>query len=161
MVRTGIGYDCHRLQEGDGVVLGGVKIACAYAIVAHSDGDVIVHALCDALLGAAALGDLGQHFPDTDPQYRGISSLKLLALVRDLLLAKNYRINNIDVTVILEQPFVSPFKSSMRENLAYTLNILQDAVSVKATRPEQLGALGRKEGLAAMAIATLENQGAL
>jgi 2-C-methyl-D-erythritol 2,4-cyclodiphosphate synthase len=153
--RVGQGFDVHRLEPGDGVVLGGVRIACPYRVVAHSDGDVLIHALCDALLGAAALGDIGRHFPDTDAKYRGADSRALLREVAAKVAAAGWRPGNVDVTVIAEVPKLAPHVEEMRRRLAADLGVGVAQVSVKATTSEGLGFTGRKEGIAAQAVALL------
>ena len=155
-MRIGTGYDVHRLAEGLPLWLGGVRVPHTHGLVGHSDADVLIHAICDALLGAAALGDIGKHFPDTDPQYKGISSLKLLAHVGQLLAEKGFRIGNIDSTVVAQRPKLAPHIPQMRENIAATLGIPVDNVSVKTTTTEHLGFEGRKEGISAQAVALLE-----
>lgn len=157
-IRVGHGYDVHRTGEGDGVILAGVPIPWDRGLIAHSDGDVAVHALCDALLGAAALGDIGHHFPDTDPGYGGADSLELLERVRALLEASGYRVGNIDVTIVAEAPRLADHMEAMRETLAGVLAIPVDRVSVKATTHEGVGALGRSEGIAAHAVALISTR---
>jgi len=156
-VRIGHGFDVHRLEPGNGVVLGGVAIACPYRVVAHSDGDVLIHALCDALLGAAALGDLGRWFPDTDARWRGVDSRALLREVVRKLAAAGWRAGNVDLTLIAQVPRVAPHVAKMRQVLASDLGVGvgADAVSVKATTSEGLGFTGRREGIAAHAVALL------
>ena len=154
--RVGIGYDIHRLESGLPLTLGGVSLAHDRGPLAHSDGDALAHAIGDALLGAAALGDLGTHFRDTDPQWRGISSLTLLERIRELLRERGARVVNVDSTLILEAPRVHPHVASMRDALAGALGVPPDSVSVKATSNEGLGAVGRAEGIAAMAVALVE-----
>ena len=154
-LRVGQGFDVHRLEKGEGVTLGGVRIACDYRIVAHSDGDVLIHALCDALLGAAGLGDIGRHFPDTDEKFRGADSRGLLREVVRQLGQSGWHIVNADLTLIAEVPRVAPHVDTMRERLAADLGIEAGAVNVKATTSEGLGFTGRKEGIAAQAIALL------
>ena len=154
-MRIGTGYDVHRLGEGLPLWLGGVQIPHTHGLIGHSDADVLLHAICDALLGAAALGDIGKHFPDTDPQYKGISSLKLLAHVGALLNEKGYTIGNIDSTIAAQRPKLAPYILQMRENIAHTLGIDVDRVSVKATTTEHLGFEGREEGISAQAIALI------
>ncbi|MDY5954294.1 MAG: 2-C-methyl-D-erythritol 2,4-cyclodiphosphate synthase [Kiritimatiellia bacterium] len=149
--RTGTGFDAHRLVPNRPLVLGGVRIPHALGLLGHSDADVLVHALMDALLGAAALGDIGLHFPDTDPAYEGADSMRLLEQVAHLLSDRHYAIANIDATVIAEIPKLRPHIEAMRANLARALQIPPDTVSVKATTVEGMGALGRKEGIAALA----------
>jgi 2-C-methyl-D-erythritol 2,4-cyclodiphosphate synthase len=155
-LRIGQGFDVHRLEPGDGVVLGGVRIACPYRVVAHSDGDVLLHAICDALLGAAALGDIGRHFPDTDAAYRGADSRVLLRAVNGKLKAAGFVVVNVDATVIAEAPKVAPHAGQMRGNIAADLGLAVDVVSVKATTTERLGFTGRGEGIAAQAVALIE-----
>lgn len=154
-MRIGTGYDVHQLAEGLPLWLGGVQVPHSHGLVGHSDADVLLHAICDALLGAAALGDIGKHFPDTDPQYKGISSLKLLAHVGNLLKEHGYKVGNIDSTVAAQRPKLAPFIPQMRQNIADTLGINIDQVSVKATTTEHLGFEGRMEGISAQAIALL------
>jgi 2-C-methyl-D-erythritol 2,4-cyclodiphosphate synthase len=150
--RIGHGFDVHRLEPGEGVVLGGVRIACPYRLIAHSDGDVPIHALCDALLGAAGLGDIGRHFPDSDARYRNADSRGLLREVRRLLAAAGWQAVNADLTLIAEVPRIAPHVESMRQNLGADLGLEIDAVNVKATTSEGLGFVGRKEGVAAQAV---------
>jgi len=154
--RVGIGYDIHRLERGLPLTLGGVSLAHERGLKAHSDGDALAHAIGDALLGAMALGDLGAHFPDTDPRYRGMSSLALLEHIRGLLEHRGARVVNVDSTLILEAPRVHPHVAEMRERLAGALRMDPEWVSVKATSNEGLGAVGREEGVAAMAVALVE-----
>ena len=154
-MRIGLGYDVHRLTEGRDLILGGVKIPYEKGLLGHSDADVIVHAIMDALLGAAALGDIGQHFPDTDPQYEGISSIKLLEHVGRLLEEHNYQIVNLDATIIAQRPKMMPHLPQMRENVARALQIEADQVNIKATTEEGLGFTGSGEGISAQAICLL------
>ena len=154
-MRVGMGYDVHRLCEGRDMIIGGVKIEYEKGLLGHSDADVLLHAVCDAMLGAAALGDIGKHFPDTDPQYKGISSLKLLAHVGNLLKQEGYSVGNIDATVAAQRPKLAPYITQMRQNIADTLGIGLDQVSVKATTTEHLGFEGREEGISAQAVALL------
>ena len=154
-MRIGTGYDVHRLGEGLPLWIGGVQIPHTHGLIGHSDADVLLHAICDALLGAAALGDIGKHFPDTDPQYKGISSLKLLAHVGQLLQQHGYQVGNIDSTLAAQQPKMAPYILQMRQNIADTLGISIDQVSVKATTTERLGFEGRMEGISAQAVALL------
>jgi 2-C-methyl-D-erythritol 2,4-cyclodiphosphate synthase len=154
-VRIGQGYDVHAFGEGDHVVMGGVRIAHERGVLAHSDGDVVIHALCDALLGALALGDIGVHFPPSDPRWKGTDSRVFLRHCRALLAERGWRLGNADVTVVCERPKVVPHAAAMRANLAADLGADVDAVSVKATTSEKLGFTGRGEGLAAMAVALL------
>ena len=160
-LRIGQGYDVHRLVEGRDLILGGVKIPHTVGLLGHSDADVLLHAIADALLGAAALGDIGKHFPDTDPAYKGISSLKLLEAVANLLLSRGFRILNIDSTVIAQAPKLMPHIEEMRENIAKALGIDVSYVSVKATTEEKLGFTGEKLGIASQAIALIEERNAL
>ena len=156
-IRTGFGYDIHRLVPQRRLILGGVLIPSELGLLGHSDADVLLHAICDALLGAAALGDIGKHFPDSDPRYAGIDSRKLLREVAQLLRVRHYQVVNVDATVIAQAPKLAPFIAAMRENIAADLGIVVDDVNVKAKTAERLGALGRGEGLAAEAIALLRN----
>lgn len=154
-MRIGQGYDVHAFGEGDHITLGGVAIPYERGLVAHSDGDVLIHALCDALLGAAALGDIGQHFPDTNPNYSGADSRELLREVISLVKSKGYQLANADMTVIAQAPKMSPHTEPMRNNLAEDLGCDIDQVNVKATTTEQLGFEGRKEGIACQAVVLL------
>ena len=156
-MRIGTGYDVHQLQEGLPLWIGGERIEHTHGLLGHSDADVLLHAICDALLGAAALGDIGKHFPDTDPQYKGISSLRLLAHVGELLKEHGYRIGNIDSTVVVQRPKLAPHIERMRHNIATTLGLDIDQVSVKATTTEHLGFEGRQEGISAQAVAIIES----
>ncbi len=153
--RIGHGFDVHRFKAGDSIVLGGVKIPHTQAFDAHSDGDVLIHALCDALLGAIAAGDIGQHFPDTDAAYSNIDSRLLLAKVCKMVADSGYRLCNIDATVIAQAPRLAPFIAAIRESLAVELNCGIDQVSVKATTTETLGYTGRREGIAVHCVAIL------
>ena len=155
-MRVGLGYDVHKLVEGRDLILGGVKIPYEKGLLGHSDADVIVHAIMDALLGAAALGDIGQHFPDTDPKYEGISSIALLEHVGKLLEENNYIIENIDATIIAQKPKMMPHLPQMRENVAKALGIEVNQVSIKATTEEGLGFTGSKQGIAAHCVCLLE-----
>lgn len=155
-MRVGMGYDVHRLVEDRECIIGGVKIPYEKGLLGHSDADVLLHAIMDALLGAAALGDIGKHFPDTDEQYRGISSLKLLGHVGELLEEHLYIIENIDATIIAQRPKMLPHIQKMRENIADTLGIDVDQINVKATTEEGLGFTGSGEGISAQAICALE-----
>lgn len=153
--RVGTGYDVHRLQEGLELWIGGVKIEHTHGLLGHSDADVLLHAICDALLGAAALGDIGKHFPDTDPRYKGISSIKLLKHVGGLLKERGYTVGNIDSTVAAQRPKMAPHIPQMRQNIADALGINIDCISVKATTTERLGFEGREEGISAQAVALI------
>ncbi|MBR0132764.1 MAG: 2-C-methyl-D-erythritol 2,4-cyclodiphosphate synthase [Lachnospiraceae bacterium] len=154
-MRIGTGYDVHRLTEGRDLVIGGVKIDYELGLLGHSDADVLVHAIMDALLGAAALGDIGLHFPDNDPAYKGADSIKLLSHVGELLSDKLYMIENIDATIIAQAPKMRPHIEKMRENIAAALKIEKDRVNVKATTEEYLGFTGRGEGISAQAVCLL------
>lgn len=154
-MRIGHGYDVHRLTAGRKLILGGVEIAHAMGLDGHSDADVVVHAIMDALLGAAALGDIGRHFPDTDPQYKGADSLKLLARVGELLQEAGYGVSNIDATILAQRPKLAPHIPQMEENVARTLGLAKNQVNIKATTEERLGFTGREEGIAAHAVALL------
>ncbi len=154
-MRVGIGYDVHRLAPGRRLVLGGVEIASAQGLIGWSDADVLTHAVIDALLGAAALGDIGSHFPPGDPQYKGISSLVLLERVGHMLTESGYRVANIDATVVAEQPRLADFIPGMRQQLSRILGIAATSVSVKASTSERLGIAGRGEGMIAWAVATI------
>lgn len=156
MLRIGQGYDAHRFKEGHEIILGGVRIPFSHGMAAHSDGDVALHALCDALLGAAALGDIGQHFPDTDTQFKGIDSRILLRDVRNKLIRLGFSIVNVDLTIIAQAPRLAPHIDGMRTNIAADLGIPIDFISVKATTTEGMGFEGRREGISAMAVALLE-----
>lgn len=153
--RVGTGYDVHRLVEGLPLWIGGERIEHTHGLLGHSDADVLLHAISDALLGAAALGDIGKHFPDTDPAYKGISSLKLLAHVGTLLKEHGYSVGNIDSTIVAQRPKMAPHIPLMRQNIADTLGISIDQVSVKATTTERLGFEGREEGISAQAVALI------
>ena len=155
MTRIGTGYDVHRLQEGLPLWIGGVLIPHTHGLLGHSDADVLIHAVCDALLGAAALGDIGKHFPDTDPQYKGISSVKLLTHVGKLLQEKGYTVGNIDSTVVAQHPKLAPYIQQMRQTMANALGLELEQISVKATTTEHLGFEGRKEGISAQAVVLL------
>ena len=154
-MRVGMGYDVHKLVEGRKLILGGVEIEHTLGLLGHSDADVLVHAIMDALLGAAALGDIGKHFPDTDPVYKGISSMRLLEHVKNLLEEQGYIVENIDATVIAQKPKLRPFIEQMEQNVADTLGISREQINIKATTEEGLGFSGREEGIAAQAICLL------
>lgn len=156
-MRVGMGYDVHRLVEGRKLILGGVDIPHEKGLLGHSDADVLIHAIMDALLGAAALGDIGKHFPDTDPRYKGISSVELLKHVADLLEENNYIIENIDATVIAQRPKLRPYMEEMTANIAGALGIEENRLNLKATTEEGLGFTGTGEGMAAQAICCLVN----
>lgn len=154
-MRIGQGFDVHVLTEGRKLIIGGVTIPYDRGLAGHSDADVLLHAICDALVGAAALGDIGQHFPDTDPRYAGIDSRKLLREVAQLLRARGYQVINIDATVIAQAPKLAQFILAMRENIAADVGIAVGEVNVKAKTAERLGAIGRGEGIAAEAVALI------
>ena len=154
-MRVGMGYDVHKLTEGRKLILGGVDIPWEKGLLGHSDADVLIHAVMDALLGAAALGDIGKHFPDTDPTYKGISSIKLLVHVAGLLREKGYEVGNIDATVIAQKPKMAPHIPQMRRNMAEALGISESKLNIKATTEEGLGFTGRGEGIASQAICLL------
>lgn len=154
-MRIGMGYDVHKLTEGRDLILGGVNIPWEKGLLGHSDADVLIHAVMDALLGAAALGDIGKHFPDTDPAYKGISSILLLERVTVLLKKHHYEIGNIDATIIAQKPKMAPHIPKMRENMARAMGIDQSRLNIKATTEEGLGFTGRGEGIASQAICLL------
>ncbi len=154
---VGIGYDVHKLQEGESLVLGGIDIDSPLGTIAHSDGDVILHALCDALFGAAGLGDIGEHFPDTDPRFKNAPSKVFLEYAIDLLREHGYKPVNIDISLILEAPKINPYKDAMRKEIASLCNLPYQRVSVKATTNEKIGFAGRLEGVAAMCVCMIES----
>jgi 2-C-methyl-D-erythritol 2,4-cyclodiphosphate synthase len=156
MIRVGQGYDVHRFKDGGEVILGGVKIPYEQGLEAHSDGDVVLHALCDAILGAAALGDIGKHFPDTDPAFKGADSRVLLRHVYGVVQAKGYKLINADITIIAQAPKMSPHTAEMCRNIADDLQVDVDCINVKATTTEKLGFEGRKEGIAVQAVVLIE-----
>lgn len=155
-MRIGMGYDVHRLTEGRDLILGGVTVPYEKGLLGHSDADVVTHAIMDALLGAAGLGDIGKHFPDTDPAYKGISSIALLEKVGKLLEEKLFIIGNIDAAIIAQSPKLAPYREQMTENVAKALHISKDQVNIKATTEEGLGFTGAGEGISAQAVALLE-----
>lgn len=157
-MRIGSGFDVHAFTQGDSVVLGGIRIAHTHALLAHSDGDVLIHALCDALLGALALGDIGVHFPPSDPRWKGVDSSVLLAQCHEMVRARGHELVNADITVICEMPKITPHVASIRAHLAGVLKIAVTAISVKATTTERLGFTGRGEGIAAHAVVLLEKK---
>jgi 2-C-methyl-D-erythritol 2,4-cyclodiphosphate synthase len=157
-MRIGHGYDVHRLVEGRKLILGGVDVPYAKGLLGHSDADVLLHAISDAILGAIGEGDIGRHFPDTDPAYKGADSVKLLQHVMGLADAKGYRIGNVDATVVAQRPKLAPFIQQMRQNIARALATDDDRVNVKATTTEELGFAGRGEGIAAYGVALLERK---
>jgi len=156
MTRFGMGYDVHRLVEGRKLILGGVEIPHSLGLLGHSDADVLLHAISDALLGAAALGDIGRHFPDTDPAYEGADSRKLLAKVVELIHEKGYEVGNVDATIVAQKPKLMPFIPQMNENIAEVLKVAEDQVNVKATTEEKLGFTGSEEGISAYAVACIK-----
>ncbi|MFQ7110979.1 MAG: 2-C-methyl-D-erythritol 2,4-cyclodiphosphate synthase [Anaerovoracaceae bacterium] len=153
--RVGTGFDVHRFETGRNLILGGVKIPYENGLAGHSDADVLLHALMDALLGAAALGDIGVHFPDTDDRYKGISSLILLSKVRELLNENFYSIGNVDITVIAQKPKISPYTEEMKSNISSVLKIEKNRINIKGTTTEKLGFTGRGEGIAAEAVCSI------
>lgn len=158
MIRVGQGFDVHALVEGRKLILGGVEIPFPLGLEGHSDADVLLHAICDALLGAAALGDIGRHFPDTDPQYRGIDSRRLLRRVRAVLAEKGWRVGNVDATVVAQAPRLSPYIPDMVRHIAADLEVAEACVNVKATTTEKLGFTGRGQGIAAQAVCLITRE---
>ena len=156
MLRIGHGYDVHAFADNRECIIGGVHIPCERGLLGHSDADVLLHAISDSLLGAAALGDIGKHFPDTDPAFKGADSLVLLERVVELISSKGYRVNNIDATVIAQAPKMAPYIQDMRNNIAGALRVDVDCVNVKATTEEKLGFTGRKEGISAHCVCLIE-----
>jgi 2-C-methyl-D-erythritol 2,4-cyclodiphosphate synthase len=154
-VRIGFGYDVHRLVKGRPLILGGVEIPYYYGLLGHSDADVMIHALCDAILGAAALGDIGGHFPDTDPCYAGISSIRLLKEVIEKVAASGWRLGNADITLVAQAPKISPFVDKMQRNISQACGVTPGQINIKATTTEGLGFTGTGEGMAAYAVVTL------
>ena len=157
--KVGIGYDIHRLVEGRKLFLGAVEIPYARGLLGHSDGDALLHALCDALLGALALGDIGEHFPDTDLKYQGISSSRLLEKVKELLDKSGFKINNLDAIIIAQEPALSPFKKQMKKNICALLEIREDVLNIKAKTNEEIDALGQREAIACYVTASLIREG--
>ncbi len=156
MLRIGHGYDVHAFSENRKCIIGGVEIPYEKGLLGHSDADVLLHAISDSLLGAAALGDIGKHFPDTDPAFKGADSLILLGSVVDLIHSKGYKVNNIDATIIAQAPKIAPHIQQMRQNIAGALQVDVDCVNVKATTEEKLGFTGRKEGISAHCVCLIE-----
>lgn len=156
-MKIGIGYDSHRLVAGRPLILGGVEIPSEKGLLGHSDADVLLHAVCDAILGAIGIGDIGKHFPDTDPKYKGISSIHFLEHIRNFVDEKGFKINNLDSTVILEKPKLMPYAEQMKSNIAKALDIPAERVSIKAKTNEGMGFTGRGEGAAAFAVVTVED----
>ncbi|MBI5591435.1 MAG: 2-C-methyl-D-erythritol 2,4-cyclodiphosphate synthase [Deltaproteobacteria bacterium] len=157
-MRSGIGYDIHRLVSGRKLILGGVDIPFEKGLLGHSDADVLIHAVCDALLGAAALGDIGIHFPDTDAAYKGISSMVLLDKTVQLLESRGFSAVNVDITILAQAPKLSPFRKAIQENIAGSLHLAEGCVNVKATTTEGLGAIGNGEGIAALCVAMINQR---
>jgi 2-C-methyl-D-erythritol 2,4-cyclodiphosphate synthase len=157
-MRIGIGYDVHQLVTGRKLVLGGVAIPFEKGLFGHSDADVLIHAVCDALLGAAGLGDIGLHFPDTDPEYKDISSIKILVKTYELVSSKNFKIINLDSTIFADAPKISPYREAMQKNIARTIEIEPDCVNVKATSFEGLGMIGKGEGIGAMCVVLIQSR---
>ena len=156
-MRIGMGYDVHRLAEGRELILGGVTIPFERGLLGHSDADVLVHAVCDALLGAAGMGDIGQHFPDSDPKYKDMFSLKILARVCDMIRSLGFIIENIDSTILAEAPRIAPYKEEMKKNITNAVEIDMKRINIKATTTEGLGMFGRGEGIGAMSVALIES----
>ena len=156
MISTGIGYDCHRFADDRRLVMGGVEIPAERGLAGHSDADVLTHAIIDALLGAAGLGDIGQHFPDTDERFRDADSIELLRTAAGMLAQRGLAILHVDATVVIEQPAMAPHREAMRGRLAEAMSVAVERVNVKATRGEGMGFVGRQEGAASLAVATLE-----
>lgn len=157
MIRIGQGFDVHKLEPGEGLTLGGLWIPCAHRVVAHSDGDIVLHAVMDAMLGSLALGDIGLLFPDTDPKFKGADSAELTRQVRQRCLGKGYAPSNVDVTIVCEAPKIGPVREAMRQCLADVLEMPVDRVSVKASTTERLGFVGRGEGIAVMAVCLMHS----
>ncbi len=155
-MRVGIGYDVHKLVAGRTLILGGIVIPFEKGLLGHSDADVLVHAICDALLGAAGMGDIGLHFPDTDPKFKGIASLKLLAATSDIIRGERFAVVNIDATIFAEAPKIEVYRQDIRQNLARTLGIDPGCINIKATTTEGLGYVGRGDGIAAMSVVLLD-----
>ena len=156
MTRFGMGYDVHRLVEGRKLIIGGVEIPHTLGLLGHSDADVLLHAVADALPGAAALGDIGRHFPDTDLRFKGADSMKLLAHVVELLTEKGYKVGNVDATIVAQKPKMKDFIPQMNENIARVLGVESDQINVKATTEEKLGFTGTEQGISAYAVAGIE-----
>ena len=157
-MRVGMGYDVHKLVEGRDLILGGVKIPYEKGLLGHSDADVLLHAIMDALLGAAALGDIGKHFPDTDPKYKGANSLDLLAHIYEMMNEMGYQIGNVDATILAERPKMAPHIMAMRKNIAAVLHCDMEDISIKATRGEKLGFVGNEEGIVSLSVCILEKK---
>ncbi len=159
IMRAGIGYDVHKLVEGRDLILGGVTIPFEKGLLGHSDADVLLHSICDALLGAAGAGDIGLHFPDSDPKYKGISSIKILVHVYDLLKSNGFEIGNIDASIVCQRPKLRPYISKMTKNIANALDIPEKKINIKATTTEGLGFAGREEGISSYCIVMIEGEG--
>lgn len=157
-MKIGIGYDIHRTQEGRRLILGGVEIPYVKGLEGHSDADVLLHAVCDAILGALGEGDIGMHFPDTDPKYENVSSLMLLKRVYEIMSSKNFKAHNVDMVLIADEPKIEPFKVTMKENISRILGIDKAQINIKATTSEGVGAIGRGEAMAAHAVVLLEEE---
>jgi 2-C-methyl-D-erythritol 2,4-cyclodiphosphate synthase len=156
-MRIGSGFDVHAFGPGDSIILGGIRIPHSRGVIAHSDGDVVLHALCDAMLGAAGLGDIGMHFPDNDPVWKGVDRRRFVEAVLDMLKVRRLTVGNVDVTLLGQAPKVAPYRLEIRRSLAQMLGVTENQVNIKATTTEQLGFLGRGEGLAAQAVVLLDN----
>lgn len=156
-MRIGSGFDVHAFGPGDTIVLGGVRVPSSRGVIAHSDGDVVLHALCDAMLGAAGLGDIGMHFPDTDPMWKSADSRRFVAAVLEMLGVRRLKVGNVDITLLAQTPKVSPYRIEIRRSIAHMLGVTENQVNIKATTTEQLGFIGRNEGLAAQAVVLLES----
>ena len=155
-MRIGIGYDVHRFVADRKLILGGVEIPFDKGLLGHSDADVLIHAVCDALLGAAGMGDIGIHFPDTDPRYKDVSSLVLLAAVNEMIRNKNFTIQNVDTIIFAEDPKISPYRRTMQQNLAAAIAVEPSCINIKATTTEGLGMIGKGEGIGAMSVVLIE-----
>ncbi|HET7811952.1 MAG TPA: 2-C-methyl-D-erythritol 2,4-cyclodiphosphate synthase [Steroidobacteraceae bacterium] len=155
-MRIGSGFDVHAFGAGDSIVLGGVRIPHTRGVIAHSDGDVVLHALCDAMLGAAGLGDIGMHFPDSDPVWKGADSRRFVEAVLQMLTVRKLKVGNVDITLLAQTPKLSPYRLEIRRSLAHMLGVTENQVNIKATTTEHLGFIGRSEGLAAQAAVLLE-----
>ncbi len=155
-MRIGVGYDIHQLASGRKLVIGGVAIPFKMGLLGHSDADVLIHSICDALLGAAGLGDIGLHFPDTDPKFKDISSIKLLEKTYQMVYEKGFNLQNLDCTIFAQEPKISPFSKRMQQNIARAINVNTNCINIKATTTEGLGMFGRGEGIGAMCVALIE-----
>ena len=157
-MRVGIGYDIHRLTLGRKLILGGIEIPYVKGLEGHSDADVFLHSLCDAMLGAAGSNDIGKHFPDTDPQFKGASSIGLLKQVLDIVTKKGFKVNNVDTVIIAEEPKIAPFMENMREKVSLVLKLDKEKINIKASTSEGVGAIGRGEAIASYSVITLEEE---